>query len=544
MRDRFPLPPARSSGQAPAKRFDWWLNTTFSRYCPQCLAGDGTPIQDEHGGAWKRAWRLPVVFACETHRRLLGHRCPACGHPALGAHGNAGGTLVPGMMHRGLHPAQCRADSRTARCGQRLDSPADPEPPPAEVLELQQRLTAFLRPDGPAAVMSAGEPCSPRQYFTDLRLLSYLAITTWPRTRHLAPGSRLAQSADQLAAHCGPAGERLPRSPAALARPADPSAAACLLWIAGQLLKGDNAAVREAVRALLPDSIDRASRTGWRLTFLKTDEAAYSPGLSAAVRPLLSRDRWIPASGRRRQPELRSRFGPEHVPQHLPGEWLQRHFGTSAAAVPTDALQRATTIRLVQMLAGGSKDDAAIYLGFPKIARHRQILAKLPAKAGLTPARRADDQFDEFVQAIASALASGELTNYRARRVALFSWELDEESWQRLVAEARARTDGCRLGQGPHDNVDRLAASVAIWQRATHGFYRYAPLLKTTSADWSRRRDRVTWKIMLGRGSSPVGIELHQLLNDYADQLSRHVDAGLHGQATLPDLEFRQKMTS
>lgn len=111
--------------------------------------------------------------------------------------------------------------------------------------------------------------------------------------------------------------------------------------------------------------------------------------------------------------------------------------------------------------------------------------------------------------------------------MALFSWELDEESWLSLVAGARARTDGSHLGQGPHDNVDRLAASVAIWQRATHGFYRYAPLLKTTPADWYRRRDRVTWKIMLGRGSSPIGIELHQLLNDYADQLSRRVDAGL-----------------
>ena len=537
MRERFPLPQPRASGQAPAKRFDWWLNTTFSRYCPQCLAGDGTAIQDEHGGAWKRAWRLPVAFACEAHNRLLAHRCPACGHPALGTHGNVGGTLVPGMMHRGLHPAQCRADSRTARCGQRLDDPADPEVPTAELLELQQRLTSLLLPDGPAVVMSAGEPCSPRQYFTDLRLVSYLAITTWPGTRHLAPGSRLAESVDQLAAHRGPDGERLPRSPAALARPADASAAACLLWTAEQLLTGDEAAVREAVRALLPATIDRASRAGWRLTFLKADEAAYSPGLSAAVRPVLSRDRWIPARGRRRQPELRYRFGPDHVPQRLPEEWLQRHFGTSAAAVPMDALQRATTIRLVQMLAGGSKDDAAVYLGFPKAARHRQILATLPATAGLTPARRAEDQFDELVQAIARELASGKLTDYRSRRVALFTWELEQEDWQSLVARARARTDGSRLALGPHDDVDRLAASVAIWQRATHGFYRYAPLLKTApAADRCRRENRVTWKIMVGRGSSPVGIELHRLLNDYADQLSCRIDAGLDSRANSPAL--------
>lgn len=297
LRDRFPLPPPPTSTQAPAKRFDWWLNTTFSRYCPQCLAGDGTVIQDAHGGAWQRAWRLPVVFACEIHQRLLEHRCPACRHPALGIHGNSGGKLVPGMMDRGLHPAQCRAESRTTYCGQRLDAPDAAVAPAAEVLDLQQRLTTLLRPDGPAEVASAGEPCSPRQYFTDLRLISYLAVTTWPRTRHLAPASQLVRSVDQLAGHHGPAGEKLARSPAALARPADASAGACLLLIAEQLLAGDNAAVREAVRELLPDRIDRANRAGWRLTFLDTDETTYSPGLGAAVRPLVSATAGSPARG-------------------------------------------------------------------------------------------------------------------------------------------------------------------------------------------------------------------------------------------------------
>ena len=522
LRDRFPLPQPSADGQSPAKRFDWWLNTTFSRYCPQCLAGDGSAIQDAHGGAWKRSWRLPVVFACEAHSRLLAHRCPACGHPALGIHGNSAGRLVPGMMHRGLHPAQCRADSRTAHCGQRLDAVAEAVVPPAAALDLQQRLTALLRPDGPAAVVSAGEACSPRQYFTDLRLVSYLAVTTWPRARHLAPGGPLARSVDQLAARRGPDGEKLPRTPSALARPADPSAGACLLLIADQLLQRDGAAVREAIRALLPETIDRASRTGWRLTFLKTDEAAYSPGLSAAVRPALSRDRWTPDQGRRRQPELRARFGPEHVPQRLPDEWLHQHLGAPATA----DLQRATTIRLVQLLAGGSKDGAARYLGFPKAARHRKVLASLPATASLATARRAEERFDELVQAIAGELGARSLVDYHARRAALAAWELDEETWRRLMASARAQTGGRHLGKGPHDHVDRLAASVAIWQRATCGFYRYAPLLKTSPGDWRGRGSRVTWKTMLGHGSSPVAIKLHQLLHVYADQLGRHIDAG------------------
>ena len=125
---------------------------------------------------------------------------------------------------------------------------------------------------------------------------------------------------------------------------------------------------------------------------------------------------------------------------------------------------------------------------------------------------------------------TGTLVNYQARRASLSSWELDEETWQHLVAEARTRTGGRRLARAPHDVIDRLAASVAIWQRATHGFYRYAPLLKTAPADWVRRRDRVTWRVLRGSTcSSPGGTELHRLLNEFADQLSNRIDARWHG---------------
>ena len=92
---------------------------------------------------------------------------------------------------------------------------------------------------------------------------------------------------------------------------------------------------------------------------------------------------------------------------------------------------------------------------FPKPARHRQILAEFPATAALTPSRRADDRFDEFVLAIAGELSARKLIDYRVRRMALLDWELDEQTWQHLVADARARTDGRHLSLGPHDLVDR-----------------------------------------------------------------------------------------
>ena len=108
-----------------------WVFTSATRYCPQCLAGDGSYIQQQHGGAWQKAWRLPVVFACPAHRRLLEHLCPSCRQPAMSAAPGAPAWLIPRAFDGGLHPAQCRAAlrpqaaGRHARpCGARLDAPA------------------------------------------------------------------------------------------------------------------------------------------------------------------------------------------------------------------------------------------------------------------------------------------------------------------------------------------------------------------------------------------------------------------------------------
>jgi hypothetical protein len=49
-----------------------------TRYCPDCLTGEGSAIQESFGGPWRKTWHLPVVFACPLHQRLLEHRCPEC----------------------------------------------------------------------------------------------------------------------------------------------------------------------------------------------------------------------------------------------------------------------------------------------------------------------------------------------------------------------------------------------------------------------------------------------------------------------------------
>src|SRR6266536_361509 len=103
-----------------------WIFSRFTRYCPQCLAGDGSVVQQRHGGGWSKLWRLPVVFACPQHQRLLEHTCPTCRRPAL--HRVRGGqALLPHESNSTLHPAACRNtvtanNSRAPQtCGHRLD---------------------------------------------------------------------------------------------------------------------------------------------------------------------------------------------------------------------------------------------------------------------------------------------------------------------------------------------------------------------------------------------------------------------------------------
>lgn len=82
---RYP-PAARSlesvrAGKVYSMHTDGWLFATTARYCPHCLAGDGSDIQYAHGGPWQILWRFPVVFACPLHKVFLEHLCPRCRKP-------------------------------------------------------------------------------------------------------------------------------------------------------------------------------------------------------------------------------------------------------------------------------------------------------------------------------------------------------------------------------------------------------------------------------------------------------------------------------
>ncbi len=83
-----------------------WILTRATRYCPRCLSGDGTEIEERHGGCWRRSWRLPPVFACLRHQRTLLYGCPRCGQDINAARASS---LIARASEADLHPAQCRA---------------------------------------------------------------------------------------------------------------------------------------------------------------------------------------------------------------------------------------------------------------------------------------------------------------------------------------------------------------------------------------------------------------------------------------------------
>ena len=173
-----------------------------TRYCPECLAGDGSAIQEAFGGPWLKAWHLPVVFACPVHKRLLEHLCPECGQAIRGRRPGSSAALLPAML-AGLHPAQCRTEiaqgkgRHPACCGARLDQDSQCRPASPGLIALQDKILGILDPDGPAATLSAGMPAPPASYFSDLRALALLACSTWPAARHLSPDEDAASAVDQ-----------------------------------------------------------------------------------------------------------------------------------------------------------------------------------------------------------------------------------------------------------------------------------------------------------------------------------------------------------
>jgi hypothetical protein len=525
---RYPLPAADAGRRPLASRR---VLAPATRYCPDCLAGDGSAIQESLGGPWLKAWHLPVVFACPAHQRLLEHSCPECGCLVHARRPGAYPALLPAMQAGGLHPAQCRAELAPARprnprpcCVARLDQPRAPRAADPGLTEVQGKILGLLDPGGAAGTVSAGMPATPAGYFADLHEIALLACWTWPSARHLSPSPDTASAIDEHVASL----RRQETSPGAAARvrfdspPADAAASAGLACIADRVLGGSTGDVREFLRQLLPSCTSKASRTYWGLHVLRS-AVPCSEGLQTAYAPLL-RTFTRPPRGRRNAVLRPERWGPENIPAFLPQDWYDRHF-TPIAGVNDMFTRRTAALRLVQMAAGGSLGEAAGFLGLASEAR-------VYSSAGFvhTGASRQPDpqRFETALRSLARELddAATPLVNYQRRRRALQGWCIDEDAWSRLVGRLPPVP-------GPHQpelgDRKRQIASVYIWVQVTSGEHYFAPCPieaaqpSQVQEAWKARRNNILH--LLNRTQpGPHYTHLKSELNALATSFARSID--------------------
>ena len=539
---RYPLPTRHGDdnpGRAHTVRTGRWILAPHTRYCPRCLAGNGTPIQRQHGGAWRRTWHLPVVFACTDHRRLLEHLCPHCRQPV---HGTRPGSpvLLPNMRNGGLHPAQCRAQVLPGSglripvcCSTRLDGPdfGDDLEIGQTVLALQQRILALLDPRGPDTVPSAGRDTTPSRYFTDLLVLAALACSSWPALRHMAPSQPTAEAIDRYVDQQHRTNADLQRrSPTTRRRtlhtpPPDAAASAGLIVIADQLLGLDSPdEIREHLRPLFPTSTRQARRSPGGRQLADRAQPDQSDGLRQACQPLLRTfTRGQPHA--RRDPLRQTRFGPEHVPAFLPEDWYTRHFHHVHGINPK-LVRRTATVRLVQLIAGGSLGEAAEYLGINPTGKQYVSSERVHRWARNQPDPRT---FEDALLALADELdAAPHPVNYQQRRTALNNWALSAEQWHDIVIRLLPIPGPNQPALG---DLKRQCASQVVWSHATQGEHLFAPRpIEATQPPhvqraWQARRNTIWHQFHTNRPLRHYA-DLRRLLAEHAYRLASHIDAG------------------
>ncbi|MEU5547583.1 TniQ family protein [Streptomyces sioyaensis] len=422
-RDRYPPIAQSIPGPGGVMRPGPWLFIGSPRFCPSCLAGDGTPIQRLHGGPWNKLWHLPIVFACIEHQTYLEADCPHCGQ-------HTSWRLIQRPNDHTLHPAQCRwtidaqAQKRKSHaCGGRLDQrlapPADDQQhPTAGVLRFQQSLLARLTPPAPATATS--------EYYTNLRLAAALISTTWPQGWHLFDTSA-AERVDSYCRKLHGDGDRSRYQRVRDIPPRDPVTCGNLLMAADRLLARDDLPdlLADFVRAAFKES---PSRTPWALIFDR-QESNCSERLRWAAAPVTRVFRRTNGCRGMRAP-LRNNYRAEHIPAYLEQGWYQSHLADCAGSA-SKLVRRTAAVRLVQWAMGGSQNDAATFLGIkPDQANYTASSdTRRWLQAGCDPV-----EFDRALRTLASELRAPP-TDFRRRRQALQDWTLSPDIWNALVSD-------------------------------------------------------------------------------------------------------------
>jgi len=535
-----------------------WVLSRSTRYCPQCLAGDpASPVQQRFGGAWNKLWRLPAVFACLAHQRLLEDTCPACGQPVhLRATHGGQVSVIPLPAHAAQHPAACRNPlpagpcARNGRrqlrpCGHLLtqSGPVPPADPPdwlGHMLRFQQHLLRLLDPHGPAATTSAGEPASPGQYVNDLRVLACLIIASWPAARDLAcpwQATLISQHAEEVRRQIDATrGTRRPDWQISFydTPPAGPAACAALLTLAGDILAG---ATPGSLGQILSHLTDPAVISAilflqrWVKWFLAGDGYC-SPAFRAAAGPAVGARHVIAQTTARSSPRyLRppprpdARYTITHIPAYLPDEWYGQHIARFAGLAPQQMLRRAAAVRLARTCTPASYPRLGELLGIPALAAKEatsNVRHRLQAAGQLA-------EFDAAIDALASMLDSATTRiDYGRRRHALRNWVISPSRWSQLISGLPASSDP-RTDWGDRK---RMLASAWVWVRITGGERLFAPaVMADPAAPRNQRpggRDRLLYINLrwpdLTAGTRGHYLPLRQRLDAYAGQIAAGID--------------------
>lgn len=447
---------------------DGWVLIHSSRYCPQCLAGDDTVIQREHGGAWQSTWRLPITFACLRHNRLLESRCPHCNELAQSAGRRADGTSsLPGRLVPTpavtLHPAQCRtvlpelgqSRSRTRRrypCAGRLDTGIRAVRPTLELVALQQRLLELSR-TAEATTSSMGAPASMSEYVTDLRTLIMLAGATWPTVRSLAPDFPHFTKIENYLEQQHSLLDRRARFVTPL--PTDVDTCAALLLLADTF--ANSPPPNEIIKELCSSPLAPTVRARLLLQ---------QPFCSVGFRSILSTSLDLPQhkkSGRRpafpQHIDQSAQYEPRHVPQLLPTHWLSALQGIEG--VPKVQLHRDAAIRLIQMVDDIPRVQAGSFLGIP------YSLALTGGGVISTWLHRTSKGADYFrvLSEIAESIAAAPLIDYRFRREALREWTIPEADWATIAAEVTRRQQSRPRRLTTWAKAEYLGATIYVWSQ-------------------------------------------------------------------------------
>ncbi|WP_327372264.1 TniQ family protein [Streptomyces sp. NBC_01217] len=456
--------PGNPAQLRPRGYFPPWILSASTRFCPLCLAGDGSEIQQRHGGAWKLHWRLGVVFACVEHQLFLQEDCPSCLRPAQSGNPRASLSLVPSATVGGLHPTQCRnttGEHTSALCGSRLDclDAAAAGPPSSRVLQLQRTILNLLHDSHDAAQAFTS--------FSDLAVVAAVVTASWPATATVTPETQLADALDDYVSALRRTDEEdaAPRITGLWAAPPRTAAAtAGLLDIATRLLALPPAALEQAL-ALMLATTPGPRTSGWGNTWrlLRRHGSAQLQNQIRRAQPA----RPGPRAGRAIV-AFKDRYQPEHIPQWLPDAWFAQLFTAPSRRSLCGAygFRRFAAVQLVQISNGMTLEEAAAFLGIPDRWHRRDGTSRKLSRYAGHYRRQSRKNLETAFTALARHISGlPDRIDYRARRLQYYDWALDAADWAEIAVGLPRRN----RNRHPlySDDLLRHSASEFIWTRIT-----------------------------------------------------------------------------